>query len=258
MSPTPANDEGVTADNAVQANTNRLAGVPELVTYSTTSTPERILALKLITDSIAQQRQLASRSLIYHPIPLSVYFLTIVITSHYLYRVPGDLALVCTTSIGITMAFLVAARWATSGYLRAAEGLRWSWMDEGDLVVVTRFGAEIIGVVVIRVTEERARAEVRGWSVRMRFRGKGVGGSLLEEAAKLARERVGGKGDILFADDHANSLRILPNIFNGPFTRREARARRALEKILEASPASSKEASPPSQPSGSERKARKR
>jgi Acetyltransferase (GNAT) family len=284
MSSPPTSDEDVTADNAVQASTDPLAGVPELVTYPTTSTPERILALRLITDSIAQQRQLASRSLIYNPIILSVYFLAIAITFHFLYRVPGDFALVCTTSIGITMAFLVAARWATSGYLRAAEGLRWSWLEEEDLVVVTRFGEEIIGVAVIRIMDEGARAEVRGWAVRMRFRGKGVGGALLEEGVRLAREKMGEEGEIVFADDHASqfspshiyplqlthppnpdSLRILPDYFNGPFAKREARARKALEKILEAPPASGKaedktpiQIPTPGKTGGSGRKARKR
>ena len=41
--------------------------------------------------------------------------------------------------------------------------------------------------------------------------------------------------DPTFADDHANSGRILPGIFNGGFARRDKLARDMLEKVLEQS-----------------------
>ncbi|KAI9787202.1 MAG: hypothetical protein M1839_003437 [Geoglossum umbratile] len=256
MSSPPTSDDGAT-----QATADPLAGVPELVTYPTSSVPERILGLKLIADSIAQQRQLASRSLIYHPLSLSLYVLVLAVASHYIYRVPSDLAILSTTAIGITMAFLVAARWLTGEYIHAAEAVRWTWLHDDDLVVVTRFGDEIIGVVAVRFAAEGHRAEVRGWSVRLRFRGKGVGGALLEEAVRLARERVGREGEVVFADDHANSLRVLPNLFNRPFAKREARARSILQKIADTAakePEKAPEKAPPAPSKPAGRKGRKK
>ncbi|KAH0545548.1 hypothetical protein FGG08_000379 [Glutinoglossum americanum] len=240
---TPARSSGDDGDDDNPSTTppaaeeeNPLAGVPELLTYPTTTSAEQISALKLVADSIAQQRQIASRSLLYHPLTVSLYVLVLALTSRAL---SYDTAPFLTTAIGISMAVLATAQWVTVGYLRAAEKIGWRWLggegEGGDLVVITRFGEEVIGTIIIRLVREgRRKALIRGWAVRIRFRGKGVGGNLLEEGVKIARERLGG-GDVevAFADDHANSPRILPNMFNGPFEKRDARARKALEGVLE-------------------------
>ncbi len=118
------------------------------------------------------------------------------------------------------MAALLSVRWATGGYIEAAERINWKWMcdDEGreDEVLVTRFGEEVIGCVVFRVVAEGgkgrrkrvARGAVRGWAVRLRYRGKGVGVGLLEETVGVVRER--GAEGVEFAPDHASGcLRLL-------------------------------------------------
>ena len=160
------------------------------------------------------------------------------------------------------------------GYLGMAEELgTWRWLDEGlsgsgkgkegegDEVLLTRFGEEIIGAVVVRGVRDvdvvgngggkggkkqrqrsnsnsgsgsgsgKTKAVIRAWTVRQKYRGKGVGGALLEEAVRFSREK-GWSGPV-FAVDHANSGRVLPQIFNGGFDAREKRARRALESYVE-------------------------
>jgi hypothetical protein len=215
----PSDDGEESTTEEVEEDNDPLADVPELVTYAATDTTERVAALKLIADSIAQQRQIASRAVIYSPITLAAYIATMATTSQVLYRSRKDLTVVMTTCLGLSMAFLMAAQWATVGYLRAAESISWGWLrDESgkeDLVVVTRWGKEIIGSLVVRLVgggkKAPRKAIVRGWSVRLRFRGKGVGGALLEEGIKIAKEKLGGPAEVVFADDHASES-IRPSI----------------------------------------------
>ena len=79
----------------------------------------------------------------------------------------------------------------------------------------------------------KIKGVIRAWTVRQKYRRKGVGGALLEEAVKLCREnRWSGP---VFADDHANSARMLPALFNAGFEARESRAREMLERVVNVS-----------------------
>jgi ribosomal protein S18 acetylase RimI-like enzyme len=69
---------------------------------------------------------------------------------------------------------------------------------------------------------------IRGWSVRNRYRRKGVGTELLEEAIKICQAK-GWSGPEIDAD-HANSKRHLPGLFVGPFDKRDFKARTLLER----------------------------
>ncbi|KZF19581.1 hypothetical protein L228DRAFT_285530 [Xylona heveae TC161] len=134
--------------------------VPALTTYITTSPSERIAALRLIADSVAQQRQQACRAIIFHPLGLCGFgtlFATVVaVVATYttttttttaaaqpggdispwsaltpimtldfsdktISSISSDLPLVLTTFAGLAMAALVAMRWACSGYILRAE-----------------------------------------------------------------------------------------------------------------------------------------
>ncbi|KAF2494156.1 hypothetical protein BU16DRAFT_591138 [Lophium mytilinum] len=218
--------------------------LPELRTYPATTDADRIAGLKLVADSVAQQRQLTARVLIFHPLHLAALTAVLAVVSQYLYASSGDLVLVGTTWGGVVMACLAAVRWAGGAYIFHAETIDWAWLG-GDEVVVVRWGEEVIGGLVLGWSEEglaakRARGKggrrglglVRGWAVTQKYRGKGIGGSLLEEAVRVAGER-GAKG-IEFAEEHANALRILPAFYNGFLDKRDARAARALEKVANA------------------------
>ena len=145
------------------------------------------------------------------------------------------------------MAGLVGVRWAVSGYIGLAEGVGWGWLEGGkvegegegkgdregeNVVVVSRWGEEVIGGLVVRFVGDGngagggggggvggrgkrgkggkgggGTAYIRAWTVKLRFRGKGVGTGLLEEAVRVCRER--GVDAVEFAADHASMLPFL-------------------------------------------------
>lgn len=52
------------------------------------------------------------------------------------------------------------------------------------VVLVTQWGEEIIGAVALRCPRKEKKAYLRAWTVRARYRGKGVGRALLEEGVR--------------------------------------------------------------------------
>lgn len=189
--------------------------LPTLTTRPATTNAEKVAALRLIADSVAQQRQAASRVLITHPLPLSFAFLLLALASQYL-----SLPVMFTTGAGIVMAFLVAVRGATGGYLVAAEQIGWKWLEDGNsgdedggkgkgrgedetIILVTAWGEEIIGALAMRVLKREKRALVRAWTVGLKYRGKGVGKSLLEDGVRLAMAGRGCRG-VEFEEKHAS------------------------------------------------------
>ncbi|KAK5132425.1 hypothetical protein LTR08_009108 [Meristemomyces frigidus] len=218
-----------------------LAGVPELRTYMTNDEDDKISALKLAADSIAQMRQAANYSLISHPLNMTIAVAVLALVARYMVESRQDTYLAGTTCAGFIMAALAAFRYLTKGYLFAAEDISWDWLGDAD-IIITKFGEEVIGTVMIdwvsgesRQKRKKAwRGEVVAWTVKMKYRKKGVGSALLEEAVKEAKKK--GAETIEFAEDHANSKRILPSLYNGVFDRRERKARELLLDLLQTSP----------------------
>ena len=258
-----------------------LSTVPPLTTQPATDSATQIDALHLISDSVAQQRQLAANAVIFHPLTLALYIAILAFIHQLFYKGrAGDLAIVLTTGAGVTMAGLLGVRWLVGGYLALAEEVgTWRWLgrddagggggkagkggaaEGGDIVLVTTFGEEVIGAVVLRPLRDgdattgnkgagrrrqrsnsggnangghgRTKGLIRAWTVRQKYRHKGVGGALLAEVVTLCRDK-GWSGPV-FADDHANSARVLPKIFNRGFEVRETKARRMLERYVEES-----------------------
>jgi GNAT superfamily N-acetyltransferase len=200
------------APQTSQAATNEL---PQLSTYTAETEDDRVDGLRLVADSVAQQRQIASKVLIFHPINLAAFFLFVAVVAQYLYTDTDSLYLIATTVGGMTMSFLIAVRWATSRYLALAEDINWEWVGEDKLIVV-KWGEEIIGALVLGWADSdaakkprggrrrRGKAVVRAWTVRNKYRGKGIGEGLLEEAVKVAGER--GADGILFESEHASKF----------------------------------------------------
>lgn len=187
-----------------------LAGVPELRTYLTHDEVDRIAALKLVADSVAQMRQAANNALIIHPLNMAIAVAVLALVARYVYESMGDVYLAGTTGAGIFMAVLAGFRYVTQDYLYDAEMINFGWLGDAD-VIVTKFGEEVIGTAVIewvsgegRQKRKKAwRGEIRAWTVRLKYRKKGVGGSLLEEAVKEAKKK--GAETVEFADDHASA-----------------------------------------------------
>lgn len=182
--------------------------LPTLSTYTAETEDDRIEGLRLIADSVAQQRQVASKMLVFHPLNIAVYIAVLGIFYQYLWKTPDDMLVFLTTAGGITMAYLVAIRMATGGYLGLAERINWEWLGDDRLVVV-KWGEDIIGALVLGWADDevrkknarrrRGKAVVRAWTVKLKYRGKGVGEGLLEEAVKVA-ERGGRMGLCLKRD----------------------------------------------------------
>lgn len=139
------------------------------------------------------------------------------------------------------MVGLAAVRMAVGGYLGLAEEINWDWLGDDKLIVV-KWGETVIGALVLGWADSepgkkrsgrrrRGKAVVRAWTVKLKYRGKGIGEGLLEEAVKVAGER--GDDGIVFDRDHANSKRVLPAFYNGFLNKRELRAEKALEKVAD-------------------------
>lgn len=284
VDPRPSNDS--TSDDP-------LAGVPPLTTRLATTREDRIDALKLIADAVAQQRQAGARAIIFHPLTVCGFVAVLGAIGQLLYKGSrSDLALIGTTFAGTVMAGLVSVRWMVSGYIEEAERVgTWRWLDQGrdradtvhvegavdngsdgDDILLTRFGDTAIGALVLRGVRQTASAEdaadgvasqsqssprsdvtgtIRAWTVSRRYRGRGVGLALLEDAVRLCKSRHW--GGPTFAHDHAHSARLLPKLAfgggggsggSGGFTlldfnaglidRRDRRARGKLAAVLQA------------------------
>lgn len=155
------------------------------------------------------------------------------------------------------MTLLVLVRGVTGGYIAQAEKVTWAFMSnpetgEDDLLIGSKFGRDIIGALVLRLerpggggsgsARKKAKAPktskgkglIRAWTTGLKYRHKGVGAELLEEAVKVTRDRLGKDAEIGFAVDHVNSNMILPSIFNAGFKKRERMAIKMLEEVDEA------------------------
>lgn len=191
---------------------------------------------------------------------MALYMGFMAVLTQCFYKTASDLPLLFTTAAGITMGFLVTVRWLTQGYLNAAEEINWDWLAD-DQILITKFGDDIIGALVLRWEKgegrgnrkKKGRGVIRAWTIALRYRGKGVGAGLLEDAVKAVEKRGG--DEIVFADDHASkcskssgilqsriltvfpdSKRILYRLYNASFDRNDLRARQALANIVDNTP----------------------
>jgi hypothetical protein len=238
------------------APSDPLDNIPPLTTALATTPDDKIEGLRLVADSVAQQRQYASKALIFHPLTIAVWVGLLAVVGQWLYDgTMNSYAIIVTTYSGIIMTVLLSVRYASGGYIDLAEDVgTWKWFDKGsapgmvDDIILSKFGDEAIGALILRgvksddgsnVGSSRKKRQnnaglkgvIRGWTVKNRYRRKGVGLGLLEETVKICADR--GWSGPTFADDHANSGRVLPGMFNGGFDRRDKMARDMLEKVLE-------------------------
>jgi ribosomal protein S18 acetylase RimI-like enzyme len=135
------------------------------------------------------------------------------IIANFMVKNLSDWALMLTTMGGVTMACLVAVRWMAGPYLSQAEKVgKWDWLGD-DTVICTKYGEHTIGSLVLgwessegtgkkngRRKGKGGRGLIRAWTVLVRYRGKGEGKMLLEEAVKVVQQK-GGDG-LAFAEDN--------------------------------------------------------
>ncbi|PNS18419.1 Protein transport protein sec1 [Sphaceloma murrayae] len=265
--PQPSTGASLPSSSSSSSETAPAPAVPELTTYLTTSPDEQLAALKLVADSIAQQSSLASRALLFHPLNLAFFVALSALVARWLYKDRSDAGIVLTTLAGLAMAALVGVRGCTRGYIDAAEGTGRDEAWWGRDCWVARYGEEIIGAAFVEWSgtrrgsegemavvgpaqgqggharrasagrKRRARADIVAWTVRLKYRGKGVGEGLLEAVVDDVKSRG---TEVGFAAEHANSKRVLWDMYNAAFERKEQRARRALQKVWDSRAGSGK------------------
>ncbi|PWW79991.1 hypothetical protein C7212DRAFT_361469 [Tuber magnatum] len=206
--------------------------LPDLTFTPLPPTSELFLpAYTLLTDSVAQLRSTLTLSLLYSQPHLTLP--PTLLTAVYLLRTQEYLSMTVILFTGYVIAVLSACGYLSYGYIERAE-----WMgsrsglvatvgeDRKREVVGALWGEEVIGVVVFE--REGGDGVIYGWTVRLRYRGKGVGRGLLEKVAGICGGRV------RFAEDHVHSYRLprIPAMFNEVFDKREAKAQTMLEDVL--------------------------
>ncbi|KAL4889899.1 major facilitator superfamily domain-containing protein [Aspergillus ambiguus] len=203
-----------------------------LTTKTTTDEADVVASLRLIADSVAQQRQVAARRILTHPLYLTTISFALYLIYRLVYRTSDDRGTLLTTWSGCLMASLLVVQYMTARYIDAAERtgtLRWLFQDDPDFdndnnsnnniiydlstlndrILVTAFGDEIIGTLILRPIpraqpptnpgENSGRGgdshqgypgtvgTVRAWTVRRKYRGLGVGHHLWDEAGEICR-----------------------------------------------------------------------
>lgn len=205
---------------------------------------EKLDALKLVADSVAQQRQTASGILIFHPYSLAALVLTLSIALQLTGGI-NELAAASVTASGVLLTYLMVIRYFTSGYVLLAESTDWlEWLRDSetgndDLIIGVRYGSDIIGTTVLRLLpgskkdkERRGRAVIRAWTTKLRYRRKGLGSDMLLEAIRIAESALGQDAVVEFAEDHANSKILVPALFHKDFLGKQVKAERMLVETL--------------------------
>lgn len=230
--------------------------IPPLTLEVLESRRDKVEGLRLVADSIAQMRQRASLSLVFHPICLAGLSAAFAAIYQFGFISSLDAGLSMTVSCGVVMSYLMGIRYMSSGYISLAERLRWAWLrsevGEEDILLAARYNDEIIGSLVLRLEPSPVvhtgssggrrkhrsnslrggKGFIRAWTTSLRYRNKGVGKDLLYEAVRLTKERCGRDSEVGFDQQHANSAMLLPEIFNGTFRRNELRATKALDEVI--------------------------
>ncbi|KAK5995375.1 hypothetical protein PT974_03779 [Cladobotryum mycophilum] len=214
-----------------------LDGVLPLSYIIVTDEDDKRDALRLVADSIAQQRQVASAAIILNPLCLTVLVgLCAVAYRQYEHQGYGTLM---TMLSGIIIMYLSTVRYFTSPYIQMAEAFQWkTWITgpdgKEDTIIAAIFGEELMATLVLRLEPQGKKGIIRAWTTRLRYRGKGVGSDLLQVAVRTTRDAFGTDALVECAPDHANSVNPMYDMFNGPFKKRQARAIQALAHALEA------------------------
>lgn len=119
-------------DTSTTSTTQSFAA-PTTWTYHATTEDDRQAALKLIAESIREQRSLAIRSILLHPAVLAVAFLILTIIFRCALHAPQQRAPVaCCVGIGILVAALIAVERTTKKFLTLASTVGDSmWLREG-------------------------------------------------------------------------------------------------------------------------------
>ncbi|KAJ6789379.1 hypothetical protein PWT90_00932 [Aphanocladium album] len=223
--------------------------IPQL-TYNIAQTiDEKRDALRLVADTIAQQRQVASTNIIFHPAVLGPF---VALLAGLVYRGRNDWVGAMILISGVIVAYLASIQYYTYNYLQRAESFNWKAFitpstgnpEQQDIVMYARYGDNVIATLVLRLEKAKnssktasrqpgdgSNAQIRAWATRLRYRNAGIGGDMLREAVTLARDSLGSAVAINFSNPHAHTIDTMQP-FTAPFRRREVRAEKALAQAI--------------------------
>lgn len=218
-------------------------------------------ALELTAESVSQQRQVAVKAIILHPTILAITILIFLTTVKLLYTGSlSDMILMMTAWVVCSVFALLVIKYMLRGYSDVVERVgSWPWLSESsihgashkrDEILVAKENGEVIGVLVLRIAKamtapgipgvrpRSARRKssarwtgiIRAWTVKRTHRGQGIGTRLLRDVVANCRLRT--LDGPIFADDHANSAKLLPRMFNVVFEKQEKWAREVLERTI--------------------------
>ena len=126
---------------------------------------------------------------------------------------------------------MLVARTLARGYITLAEGFRvGEYTQDEDVVVGAKLGDAWIGVVVVRMEEDRA--VVRAWTTKMRYRSVGLGGDLVRHAWIEMRKRLGRRGKLVLDPDIVHARLVLPEMFSAIFRRKTEAASRLFDDVV--------------------------
>jgi hypothetical protein len=170
-----------TNTSITDAESNNIIQVSRVTTSIATEREDLVGALKLIAESIAQQRQVAARSIIHHWLSWVVMGIVFAGIFFVMYNDPSDCGRIILTCTGALMVELLLTRNSVAGYLDIAENTgTWKWLygpDESeniwsaekwrnyrplkkhqfafehayDIVVIVRYQSAVIATLVLRV-----------------------------------------------------------------------------------------------------------
>jgi dynein heavy chain 1 len=234
---------------------------PQVTTFFAKSDEDLGAALQLISDSVKEQRQMAIKSIVWHPYVIALSILVFLTSSKMLYTgAPRDLVFMLCSWVGYSLTGLFTVKRMVKGYDYLADRVGgWSWLSESsvsgvshrrDEVLVAKFGDEIVGALVLRMaritgagtpgfsygirsrrkSSARWTGIIRAWTVRESDRMQGIGRHLLEEAVSNCRLRS--LDGPIFAEDHANATKVLPRLFNAVFDKHEKWANNILQETI--------------------------
>ncbi|TWU76615.1 hypothetical protein ED733_008158 [Metarhizium rileyi] len=238
--------------SSVAESNEALDDIPPLSLDALETQNDKLDGLRLVADSVSEMRQRASKAVVFHPLSLAALIASYVAAYDFVY-IPGrETGRALMLASGITMLYIAAVRFLTSGYDTLGEQIRdEDWLHEEDILLGARMGDALVGTVVLRLEPKRAPASgskrknhcrsaslrggkvvIRAWTTKSKYRGQGVGKKLLDRAVRLARDRCGKDAQVGFALEHANSTMLLPGIFNKAFRKDEVCAAKALEAAV--------------------------
>ncbi|KYK59383.1 hypothetical protein DCS_00513 [Drechmeria coniospora] len=234
------------ADSAAD-NDDDNVDFPPLTLGALSSLDERLEGLRLVADSLAHMRLRAGCILAFHPLCLTA----LLSSWAAVYRFASVPSCAFVLACGTTCAYLLSIRHLTSPIAPNEQGV----------ILGARHGRKLVGAPILRLEprqtpfaynsspnhhlaggkrKSRSRSAslrrghglIRAWATLPMYRQQGVGRHLLLAAVRRTKEVYGRDATVGFAQEHAQSVMLLPRLFNGPFRTDEARAARALEESV--------------------------